>query len=78
MPNGDAAVYNTHVEAERAVKTLEKAGFAMKKLSIGSNFSRVRVQDWGRFRIPESEIRREVIPCMHVVCPLCWASSVSS
>jgi hypothetical protein len=28
------AVYNTHVEAEEAVKWLQKAGFAMKKLSI--------------------------------------------
>lgn len=28
------AVYNTHTEAEEAVKKLEKAGFDMKKLSI--------------------------------------------
>ena len=28
------AIYNTHLEAEQAVKTLEKAGFAMKQLSI--------------------------------------------
>jgi uncharacterized membrane protein len=36
MPKEDVAVaiYNTHIEAEQAVKTLEKAGFAMKKLSI--------------------------------------------
>jgi len=29
-----AGVYNTHVEAEAAVKELQKAGFDMKKLSI--------------------------------------------
>ena len=28
------AIYNTHVEAEGAVKTLQKGGFDMKKLSI--------------------------------------------
>lgn len=28
------AVYNTHLQAEEAVKTLHKAGFDMKKLSI--------------------------------------------
>jgi uncharacterized membrane protein len=28
------AIYNTHTEAEAAVKTLQKAGFDMKKLSI--------------------------------------------
>jgi uncharacterized membrane protein len=36
MPKEDVAVaiYNTHDEAEQAVKTLQKAGFDMKKLSI--------------------------------------------
>ena len=28
------SIYNTHTEAEDAVKKLEKAGFDMKKLSI--------------------------------------------
>jgi hypothetical protein len=28
------AVYNTHIEAEDGIKELQKAGFAMKKLSI--------------------------------------------
>jgi hypothetical protein len=36
MPKEDVAVavYNTHLEAEAAVKTLQKSGFDMKKLSI--------------------------------------------
>jgi uncharacterized membrane protein len=36
MPKEDVAVavYNTHLEAEQAVKTLQKGGFDMKKLSI--------------------------------------------
>jgi hypothetical protein len=32
--NAMVAVYNTHIEAEAAVKELQKAGFAMNKLSI--------------------------------------------
>ena len=32
--NAMVAVYKTHIEAEAAVKELQKAGFAMKKLSI--------------------------------------------
>ena len=32
--NAVVAVYNTHVEAEGAVKELQKSGFDMKKLSI--------------------------------------------
>ena len=32
--NAMVAVYNTHVEAEAGIKELQKAGFAMKKLSI--------------------------------------------
>jgi len=32
--NAMVAVYNTHIEAEAAIKELQKAGFAMKKLSI--------------------------------------------
>jgi hypothetical protein len=35
-----AAVYETHTEAEAAVKTLQRAGFEMKKISIiGRNCS---------------------------------------
>jgi hypothetical protein len=36
MPKEDVAVaiYNTHLEAEQAVKSLQRAGFDMKKLSI--------------------------------------------
>ena len=37
MPNAEqiaVAIYNTHDEAEQAVKTLERGGFDMKKLSI--------------------------------------------
>ncbi len=32
--NAMVAVYNTHIEAETGIKELQKAGFAMKKLSI--------------------------------------------
>jgi hypothetical protein len=32
--NAMVAVYNTHIEAEAGIKELQKAGFAMKKLSI--------------------------------------------
>ena len=32
--NAMVAVYNSHVEAEAGIKELQKAGFAMKKLSI--------------------------------------------
>jgi len=32
--NAVVAVYNTHTEAEACIKALQKAGFAMKKLSI--------------------------------------------
>ena len=32
--NAMVAVYNTHVEAEAGIKELQKAGFAMNKLSI--------------------------------------------
>jgi hypothetical protein len=32
--NAMVAVYNTHTEAEAGIKELQKAGFAMKKLSI--------------------------------------------
>jgi len=32
--NSVVAIYNTHTEAEEAVKELEKSGFDMKKLSI--------------------------------------------
>jgi len=32
--NAAVAIYNTHVEAEKAVKELQKSGFDMKKLSI--------------------------------------------
>lgn len=32
--NAVIAIYNTHTEAEEAVKKLQKAGFDMKKLSI--------------------------------------------
>jgi hypothetical protein len=32
--NAMVAVYNTHVEAEAGIKELQKAGFAMKMLSI--------------------------------------------
>src|SRR5262245_65139483 len=37
MPDAEqvaVAIYNTHDEAEQAVKTLERGGFDMKKLSI--------------------------------------------
>jgi uncharacterized membrane protein len=34
MPNSVVAVYNTHTEAEVAIKDLQKSGFDMKKLSI--------------------------------------------
>ena len=37
MPNAEqvaVAIYNTHDEAEQAVKTLERGGFDMRKLSI--------------------------------------------
>jgi len=30
--NAAVAIYNTHVEAEKAVKELQKSGFDMKKL----------------------------------------------
>jgi Heat induced stress protein YflT domain len=37
--NAVAAVYNTHTEAEAAVRELQKSGFDMKKLSIvGKNY----------------------------------------
>jgi len=37
--NAVAAVYNTHTEAEAAVKELQRSGFNMKKLSIvGKNY----------------------------------------
>lgn len=32
--NAAVAIYNTHVEAEKAVKELQQSGFDMKKLSI--------------------------------------------
>ena len=32
--NAAVAIYNTHVEAEKAVEELQKSGFDMKKLSI--------------------------------------------
>ena len=32
--NAMVAVYNTHIEVEAGIKELQKAGFAMKKLSI--------------------------------------------
>ena len=32
--NAVVAIYNSHTEAEEAVKELQKAGFNMKKLSI--------------------------------------------
>jgi len=32
--NAMVAVYNSHIEAEAGIKELQKAGFAMKKLSI--------------------------------------------
>ncbi|MCG7854081.1 MAG: general stress protein, partial [Methanosarcinaceae archaeon] len=32
--NAAVAIYNTHVEAEKAVKELQKSGFDMKTLSI--------------------------------------------
>jgi hypothetical protein len=32
--NAMVAVYNTHIEAEAGIKELQRAGFAMKKLSI--------------------------------------------
>ncbi len=32
--NAAVAIYNTHTEAEAAVKSLQKGGFDMKKLSI--------------------------------------------
>ena len=28
------AIYNTHTQAEEAIKTLQKSGFDMKRLSI--------------------------------------------
>ena len=34
MSNVGAAIFNTHSEAETAVKELQKSGFDMKKLSI--------------------------------------------
>ena len=37
MPSAEqiaVAIYNTHDEAEQAVKTLERGGFDMQKLSI--------------------------------------------
>jgi hypothetical protein len=32
--NSVVAIYNSHTEAEAAVKELEKSGFDMKKLSV--------------------------------------------
>ena len=33
-PNSVVGIYNTHTEAEAAVKELQKSGFDMKKLSV--------------------------------------------
>jgi hypothetical protein len=56
MPNTDdlaVAIYNTHDEAEQAVKTLERAGFDMRKLSIvGKDYHTAETApDWLRPRL---------------------------
>src|SRR5215472_15693612 len=64
MPNAEqvaVAIYNTHDEAEQAVKTLERGGFDMRKLSIvGKDYHTEehavgyyntgdRMKHWGKF-----------------------------